>query len=163
RFRFSLQFADHDWGSDHYFRHGRMMPVNALETLRQANAILLGAVGHPDIPDHITLHGLLLPIRRGFDQFANVRPARLYPGVSSPLNGYPPCEVDMVVVRENTEGEYAPAGGFVHHHHPAEVAVQTSIFTRQGCERVIRFAFELARRRDGKKRVTSVTKSNAQA
>src|SRR5262245_49248649 len=104
RHHFSVQFIDHDWGSDHFFRPGRMMPVNALETLRQANAILLGAVGHPDIPDHITLHGLLLPIRRGFDQFANVRPARLYPGVASPLAGYPPKEIDMVVVRENTEG-----------------------------------------------------------
>ncbi|MBI4902134.1 MAG: tartrate dehydrogenase [Acidobacteria bacterium] len=162
RHGFNVQFVDHDWGSDHFFRHGRMMPPNALDTLRQANAILLGAVGHPDIPDHITLHGLLLPIRRGFDQFANVRPARLYPGVASPLVGYPPKEIDMVVVRENTEGEYAPVGGFVHHHHPSEVAVQSSVFTRQGCERVIRFAFELARRRE-KKRLTSVTKSNAQA
>jgi len=163
RHGFSLDFVEHDWGSDYYLHHGRMMPANALDTLRSADAILLGAVGHPDIPDHVTLHGLLLPIRRGFDQFANVRPAVLYAGVESPLKNYPPREIDMVVVRENTEGEYAPIGGFVHHHHPAEVAVQTAVFTRHGCERVIRFAFELARRRNGKRRVTNVTKSNAQA
>ncbi|MBI3680680.1 MAG: tartrate dehydrogenase [Acidobacteria bacterium] len=160
---FAVAFQDHDWGSDYYFRHGRMMPASAIDTLRGADAILLGAVGHPDIPDHITLHGLLLPIRRAFDQFANVRPAILYSGVDSPLRGFPPQQIDLVVVRENTEGEYAPVGGFVHHHHPAEVAVQTAVFTRHGCERVVRFAFELARRRNGKKRVTSVTKSNAQA
>ncbi len=163
RYGFGIVFEEHDWGSDYYFHHGRMMPVNGIETLRKADAILLGAVGHPDIPDHVTLHGLLLPIRRSFDQYANVRPAVLYEGVCSPLKGYPPREIDMVVVRENTEGEYAPVGGFVHHHHAAEVAVQTSVFTRHGCERVIRFAFELARRRNGKKRVTSITKSNAQA
>jgi tartrate dehydrogenase/decarboxylase / D-malate dehydrogenase len=139
------------------------MPANAIDTLRKADAILLGAVGHPDIPDHVTLHGLLLPIRRTFDQYANVRPAVLYEGVASPLRGYPPRSIDMVVVRENTEGEYAPVGGFVHHHHADEVAVQASVFTRHGCERVIRFAFELARKRNGKKRVTNVTKSNAQA
>lgn len=163
RHGFALEFQEHDWGSDYYLHHGRMMPANGLDTLRSADAILLGAVGHPDIPDHVTLHGLLLPIRRTFDQFANVRPAILYAGVESPLKNYPPREIDMVVVRENTEGEYAPVGGFVHHHHPAEVAVQTAVFTRHGCERVIRFAFELARKRNGKRRVTNVTKSNAQA
>jgi tartrate dehydrogenase/decarboxylase/D-malate dehydrogenase len=160
---FALEFQEHDWGSDYYLHHGRMMPANGLDTLRTADAILLGAVGHPDIPDHVTLHGLLLPIRRTFDQFANVRPAVLYDGVDSPLKGFPPRSIDMVVVRENTEGEYAPIGGFVHHHHPAEVAVQSAVFTRHGCERVIRYAFELARRRNGMRRVTSVTKSNAQA
>lgn len=160
---FSIDYVEHDWGSDYFFRNGRMMPVNALEVLRGADAILLGAVGHPDIPDHITLHGMLLPIRRGFDQFVNVRPAVLYTGVESPLKGFPPKDIDMVVIRENTEGEYAPVGGFVHHHHPGEVAVQTSVFTRHGCERVIRFAFELARKRGRKRRVTSITKSNAQA
>lgn len=163
RYSFGIDFEQHDWGSDYYFQHGRMMPSNAIETLRKADAILLGAVGHPDIPDHVTLHGLLLPIRRNFDQFANVRPAVLYEGVTSPLKGYPPRAIDMIVVRENTEGEYAPVGGFVHQHHADEVAVQTSVFTRHGCERVIRYAFELARKRNGKRRVTSVTKSNAQA
>lgn len=163
RFGFGITFEEHDWGSEYYFQHGRMMPLNGIETLRKADAILLGAVGHPDIPDHVTLHGLLLPIRRNFDQYANVRPAVLYEGVTSPLKGYPPRSIDMIVVRENTEGEYAPVGGFVHQHHADEVAVQTSVFTRHGCERVIRFAFELARKRNGKRRVTSVTKSNAQA
>lgn len=163
KYGFGISFEEHDWGSEYYFQNGRMMPANALDTLRKADAILLGAVGHPDIPDHVTLHGLLLPIRRTFDQYVNVRPAVLYEGVESPLKNYPPRAIDMVVIRENTEGEYAPIGGFVHHHHPDEVAVQTAVFTRHGCERVIRFAFELARKRNGKKRVTSVTKSNAQA
>lgn len=163
RFDIRFEFKPYDWGSDYYFRHGLMMPVDALERLREHDAMLLGAVGHPDIPDHITLHGMLLPIRRGFDLYANVRPAVLLPGVNSPLKGYEAGSIDLVVVRENTEGEYAPVGGFVHHHHAAEVAVQTAVFTRHGCERVIRFAFELARRREGKKRVSSITKSNAQS
>lgn len=155
-----LEFTDYDWGSEYYFSHGVMMPVDALERLRRHDAILLGAVGHPDIPDHITLNGLLLPIRRGFDLYANVRPAYLYDGVKCPLAGYGPGTIDMVVVRENTEGEYAQSGGFLYHHMPGEVAVQTSIFTRAGVERVIRFAFDLARRR--RRHVTSITKSNAQ-
>ena len=162
RFNVHFEFADYEWGSDYYFRHGVMMPMDALERLRAHDAILLGAVGHPDVPDHITLNGLLLPIRRGFDLYANVRPAVLYEGAASPLKGYAAGSIDMVIVRENTEGEYAQVGGFVHHHHPAEVAVQTAVFTRHGCERVIRFAFELARRRAGKRRVASITKSNAQ-
>ncbi len=157
-----LQFEEYEWGSEHYFRHGAMMPVDALQRLRQHDAILLGAVGHPDIPDHITLNGMLLPIRRGFDLYVNERPAFLYEGVKSPLIGYAPGSIDMVVIRENTEGEYANVGGFLYHHMPEEVAVQTSVFTRFGCERVIRYAFDLGRRRNGKRRVTSVTKSNAQ-
>ena len=160
RYEVSFAFQDFDWGSDHYFRWGRMAPQGAIDLLSPCDAILLGAVGHPEIPDHITLNGLLLPIRRTFDQYANVRPARLYPGVQSPLAGK--TDIDMVVVRENTEGEYAQVGGFVYMHQPEEVAVQTSVFTRRGCERVIRYAFELARRRNRKKRVTSITKSNAQ-
>jgi tartrate dehydrogenase/decarboxylase / D-malate dehydrogenase len=130
--------------------------------LRPFDAILLGAIGHPDIPDNITLNGLLLPIRRAFDQFANVRPAVLYPGVACPLVGKKGGDIDMVVIRENTEGEYAQVGGFVHHHRPEEVAIQTSVFTRHGCERIIRYAFQLAERRNKKRRVTSITKSNAQ-
>ncbi len=157
-----LHFEEFDWGSDYYFRHGVMMPVDALDRLRRPDAILLGAVGHPDIPDHITLNGMLLPIRRGFDLFANVRPAVLYEGVESPLRGYASGSIDMVVVRENTEGEYANVGGFLYHHLPEEVAVQTSVFTRHGCERIIRFAFDLARRRNRARHVTSITKSNAQ-
>lgn len=157
-----FEFTAFEWGSEYYFRHGAMMPLDALDRLREHDAILLGAVGHPDIPDHITLNGLLLPIRRTFDLYANVRPAYLYAGVESPLKGYEAGAIDMVVVRENTEGEYAQVGGFVHHHLPDEVAVQGGVFTRHGCARIIRHAFELARRRDGKRRVTSVTKSNAQ-
>lgn len=160
--QFRIEFTDFDWGSEHFFQHGKMMPPNALELLQPHDAILLGAVGHPDIPDNITLNGLLLPMRRGFDQYANVRPAVLYRGVESPLKGYQPGDIDMVVVRENTEGEYAQIGGFLYHHRPEEVAIQTSVFTRQGTERVIRYAFDLARRRNRKKRVTSITKSNAQ-
>lgn len=158
----SFEWRHFDWGADYYFKHGVMMPPNALELLAPFDAILLGAVGHVDIPDNITLNGLLLPIRRGFDQYANVRPAVLFDGVHSPLAGHGPGSIDMIVVRENTEGEYAQIGGFLYHHQPEEVAVQTSVFTRRGCERVIRHAFELARQRGRKKRVTSITKSNAQ-
>ncbi|MGH9665804.1 MAG: tartrate dehydrogenase [Bryobacteraceae bacterium] len=158
----TFTFDRYEWGSDYYFHHGRMAPQNALEMLRASDAILLGAVGHPDIPDNVTLNGLLLPIRRAFDQFANVRPAVLYEGVRSPLVGRKGGDIDMVVVRENTEGEYAQVGGFLYHYQPDEVAVQTAVFTRRGIERVVRFAFELARKRDKKRRVTSITKSNAQ-
>jgi len=157
-----FDYCDLDWGTGHYFRHGLMMPADALDRLRPADAILLGAVGHPKVPDHVTLNGLLLPIRRAFDQFANVRPAVLYRGVESPLALRKGEQIDFVVVRENTEGEYAQVGGFVYHEQPEEVAVQTGVFTRRGIDRIVRFAFELARRRNGKKRVTSVTKSNAQ-
>jgi tartrate dehydrogenase/decarboxylase / D-malate dehydrogenase len=162
RHQLQFNFQDFDWGSAHYFHHGRMMPADAIDRLRPFDAILLGAVGHPEIPDHVTLNGLLLPIRRAFDQYANVRPAVLYPGVQSPLALRKGEQIDFVVVRENTEGEYAQVGGFVYHDQPEEVAIQTAVFTRRGIERIVRFAFELARRRSGKKRVTSVTKSNAQ-
>ena len=158
----SFAFQDYDWGADYYFSHGRMMPPDAIDQLRPCDAILLGAVGHPRIPDHVTLNGLLLPIRRAFDQYANVRPAILYQGVESPLALRKGEQIDLVVVRENTEGEYAQVGGFVYHEQPEEVAVQSAVFTRRGIERIIRFAFELAVRRNKKKRVTSITKSNAQ-
>ena len=158
----ALVFEDFDWGSDHFFRWGTMMPAGAIDLLQPCDAILLGAVGHPDVPDHTTLNGLLLPIRRAFDQYANVRPAYLYPGVQSPLAKPKGGDIDFVVIRENTEGEYAQVGGFVYHLQPDEVAIQTSVFTRRGIERIVRFAFELAVKRDKKKRVTSITKSNAQ-
>jgi tartrate dehydrogenase/decarboxylase/D-malate dehydrogenase len=160
--RYDVRFVynEFEWGTNYYFEHGEMMPAGGIEQLRPLDAILLGAVGHPDVPDNVTLNGLLLPIRRAFDQYACERPAKLYAGVTSPLAN--PGAIDMVIVRENTEGEYAQAGGFVHQYHPAEVAVQTSVFTRHGVERIIRYAFELARRRNRKKRVTSITKSNAQ-
>ncbi len=157
-----FKWTEFDWSTGHYFRHGKMMPDDAVEQLRGFDAILLGAIGHPDVPDNVTLNGLLLPIRRAFDQFACVRPAKLYPGVTSPLSGKQPGSIDMVIVRENTEGEYAQAGGFVYPGLPREVAVQTSVFTREGTERIIRYAFELARKPNRRKRVTSITKSNAQ-
>jgi tartrate dehydrogenase/decarboxylase/D-malate dehydrogenase len=163
KFDIRFEFQDFDWGADYYFRHGRMCPPDFLDQLRPADAILLGAIGHPQIPDHVTLNGLLLPIRRSFDQFVNVRPAVLYRGVQSPLALRRGEQIDMMVVRENTEGEYSQVGGFVYHEQPEEVAIQTSVFTRRGTERVIRYAFELARKRNKKKRVTSVTKSNAQS
>jgi tartrate dehydrogenase/decarboxylase/D-malate dehydrogenase len=158
----TFSFQDFDWGAEHFFRWGRMMPAGAIDLLQPCDAILLGAVGHPEIPDHTTLNGLLLPIRRAFDQYANVRPAYLYPGVQSPLAGRKGGEIDFVVIRENTEGEYAQVGGFVYQHQPEEVAIQTSVFTHRGIERIVQFAFELAVTRNKKKRVTSITKSNAQ-
>jgi tartrate dehydrogenase/decarboxylase/D-malate dehydrogenase len=162
RFGFTLETEEFPWGSEHYLAHGRMMDDDALERLRPFDAIYLGAVGHPKIQDHITLNGLLLPIRRGFDQYACVRPARLLEGVPSPLVGKNPGDIDLVVVRENTEGEYAQVGGLLYSGTPHEVAMQTGVFTRRGTERIVRFAFELAQRRGGKMLVTSVTKSNAQ-
>ena len=158
----SLTYERLDWGSGRYFATGAMMPGDALDTLAGFDAIYLGAVGHPDLQDHVTLNGLLLPIRRAFDQYVCLRPSALHAGASSPLAGYGPGDIDLVVVRENTEGEYADVGGFQYRGHSAEIGVQTAVFTRRGCERVIRYAFELARERGGKGRVTSVTKSNAQ-
>jgi tartrate dehydrogenase/decarboxylase/D-malate dehydrogenase len=158
----TFAFQDFEWGADHFFRWGRMMPAGAIDLLQPCDAIFLGAVGHPEIPDHTTLNGLLLPIRRAFDQYANVRPAYLYPGVQSPLAGRRGGDIDFVVVRENTEGEYAQVGGFVYQHQPEEVAIQTSVFTRRGVDRIVRFAFELAVKRNKKRRVSSITKSNAQ-
>ena len=157
-----FRYQHFDWGTDHYFRTGRMMPEDALEHLRPHDAILLGAIGHPKVQDNITLNGLLLPIRRTFDQYVCERPAKLYEGVRSPLANKKAGEIDMVVVRENTEGEYAQIGGALYKEFPDEIAIQTSVFTRKGCERIIRHAFELAQKRNRKKRVASITKSNAQ-
>ena len=150
-----------DWGSDHYRRTGVFMPDDAINRLREMDAIYFGAVGDLDIPDDITLWGLRLPICQGLDQFANVRPTKLMPGVQGPLRDARPEDLDWVIVRENTEGEYAGAGGRVHRGLPLEVAVETSVFTRTGVERVQRFAYELAQSRP-KKHLTLVTKSNAQ-
>ena len=155
-----FRFTSFGWGTEFYLKHGRMMPEDGLRTLQGFDAIYLGAVGDPRLPDHLTLDGLLLPIRRGFDQYVCLRPAVLYAGLQSPLAGKAPRSIDLVVVRENTEGEYAPAGGRLYVGRPNEVAIQTAIYTRAGCERVMRFAFDLARRR--RRKVTSVTKSNAQ-
>ncbi len=160
--RIEWEFVEFPWSSEYYFEHGEMMPSDGVGQLRGFDAIFLGAVGHPEVQDHITLNGLLLPIRREFDQYACVRPSVLLPGVASPLKDVKPYDIDLIVVRENTEGEYANVGGFQYRDFPDEVAVQSSVFTRKGCERVIRYAFELARERNKKMHVTSITKSNAQ-
>ena len=159
---FRFEWEHFPWGSAHYFERGCMMPGDGLERLRPFDAIFFGAVGDPKLQDNVTLNGLLLPIRRGFDQYACVRPAVLYPGVRSPLAGRQPGDIDFVVVRENTEGEYAQVGGLLYPGGSHEVAMQAAMFTRHGTERVIRFAFDLARRRNRKRLLTSITKSNAQ-
>jgi tartrate dehydrogenase/decarboxylase / D-malate dehydrogenase len=154
-----VEWTQLPWGCAHLRRHGAMMPDGALEIVRQHDAVLLGAVGDPSVPDHVSLWGLLLPLRQGLDLWANLRPARLLPGVPGPLAGRGPDAVDMLFVRENSEGEYVGAGGRAHAGLAEEVAVETSIFTRAGCERVLEHAFTLAGRRRGL--VTSATKSNA--
>ncbi|RDD63553.1 tartrate dehydrogenase [Ferruginivarius sediminum] len=158
---FALDVEEFEWGSDYYRRHGRMMPADGLARLADKDAIYFGAVGDPEIPDHVTLWGLRLAICQGFDQYANVRPARLLPGIESPLRGVARGDLDWVIVRENSEGEYAGAGGRVHQGLPEEVGTDVAVFTRKGVERVMRFAFELARSRP-RKHLTCVTKSNAQ-
>lgn len=157
----SWEFTEFPWGSEYYFKNGRMMDSDSLDTLAKLDVIYLGAVGHPDIQDHISLNGLLLPIRRTFDQYVCERPSVLYPGVASPLKGKNPFDIDMAVVRENTEGEYAEVGGFQYQGFPEEIGLQVGVFTRKGCERVIAYAFELAKKRQKKMHVTSITKSNA--
>lgn len=149
------------WGTDYYFEHGRMAADDYLDQLAKHDALLLGAVGHPDVQDHVTLNGLLLPIRRRFDQAICLRPAYLYEGVQSPLRDKEPGSIDILVFRENTEGEYANIGGRLYVGSDQDTAVQTSVFTRRGCERIIRAAFEKAKTRP-RKRVSSITKSNAQ-
>ncbi len=162
RFGVGFTYTEFPWGSDYYFEHGRMMDANGLDALRGFDAVFFGAVGHPDIQDHVTLNGLLLPMRRGFDQYVCQRPSILLPGVTSPLRGMESGDIDIIVIRENTEGEYANVGGFQYKGFPEEVAVQTSVFTRRGIERVVRYSFELARSRNKQRRVASITKSNAQ-
>lgn len=158
---FSCTFESFPWGCEYYLQHGEMMSKDALKILEPFDAIYFGAVGFPTVPDHISLHGLLLPIRKGFEQYANVRPSVLMPGVPTPLRDKKPGDVDFIVVRENTEGEYSGAGGRIHTDHALELAVETSIFTRTGVERIVRYACELAMSRP-RKLLTSVTKSNAQ-
>jgi tartrate dehydrogenase/decarboxylase/D-malate dehydrogenase len=156
---FRLEFEHFDWSSKRYQQTGRYIPEGGLEQLKSFDAIFFGAVGAPDVPDHVSLWGLRLPICQGFDQYANVRPARLLPGIKSPLDKG--SAIDWVIVRENTEGEYSGAGGRVHTGLSNEVAVEVSTFTRSGVERIHRFAFELAGKRP-RKHLTLVTKSNAQ-
>lgn len=150
-----------DWGSDYYKKHGVMMPEDGLEQLKPFDAIYFGAVGAPDVPDHITLWGLRLPICQGFDQYANVRPTKIIPGVSSPLRDVGVGDLDWVIVRENSEGEYSGHGGRAHRGMPEEVGTEVAIFTRVGVTRIMRYAFALAQSRRRKK-LTVVTKSNAQ-
>jgi tartrate dehydrogenase/decarboxylase/D-malate dehydrogenase len=158
---FTLTVDQYDWGSARYRRTGEMMPKDGLAQLRSADAIYFGAVGAPDIPDHVTLWGLRLAICQGFDQYANVRPTRILPGVTSPLRDIGPGDLDWLIIRENSEGEYAGQGGRSHRGRPEEVATEVAIFTRAGVERIMRFAFDSARARP-RKHLTVVTKSNAQ-
>jgi tartrate dehydrogenase/decarboxylase/D-malate dehydrogenase len=149
-----LAWTELPWGTAHYHETGAMMPADALDTVRGFDAVLLGAVGDPSVPDHITLWGLLLPLRQGLDLYANLRPARLLPGIPSRFE-----DVDMLFVRENTEGEYSGVGGRAHQGHAHEVGIETAVFTREGVRRVVKYAFELAEQRRGV--LTSATKSNA--
>ena len=156
-----FEFENFDWGGDYYRAHGAMMPADGLAALCNKDAILFGSSGDPDIPDHFTLWGLRLAICQGFDQYANLRPTRILPGIDSPLKRCGPGDLDWVIVRENSEGEYSGVGGRAHRGHPIEVATDVSMMTRAGVERIMRFAFRLARSRP-RKLLTVITKSNAQ-
>ena len=156
-----FEFEDFGWGGDHFRAHGVMMPDDGLDALRDKDAILFGSAGDPHIPDHVTLWGLRLKICQGFDQYANIRPTRILPGIESPLRKCAPGDLDWLIVRENSEGEYAGVGGRVHQGHSLEAATDVSMMTRAGVERVMRFAFRQAQSRP-RKHLTVVTKSNAQ-
>ena len=158
---FRFEFENFDWGGDYYRKHGVMMPEDGLDAIRDKDAILFGSAGDPDIADHITLWGLRLKICQGLDQYANVRPTRILPGIDAPLKRCKPEDLNWVIVRENSEGEYSGVGGRVHQGHPIEVATDVSMMTRAGVERILRFAFRLAQSRP-RKQLTVVTKSNAQ-
>src|SRR6201998_847932 len=146
RFGINYSFSHFDWSCETYVKTGKMMPDDGLAQLRPFDAIYLGAVGYPGVPDHISLWGLLIPIRRTFQQYVNLRPVRLLRGIDSPVKGFPPGEIDLCIVRENNEGEYSEAGGRLNHNTEAEMALQESVFTRRGCDRIMRDAFELARK-----------------
>jgi tartrate dehydrogenase/decarboxylase/D-malate dehydrogenase len=158
---FAFAFENFDWGGDYHRQHGVMMPADGLDALRDKDAILFGSAGDPDIPDHITLWGLRLKICQGFDQYANVRPTRILPGIDAPLKRCKAEDLNWVIVRENSEGEYAGVGGRVHQGHPIEAATDVSMMTRVGVERIMRYAFKLAQSRP-RKLLTVITKSNAQ-
>ena len=159
RYGFDVEWKTFDWSCERYAKTGSMMPEDGLDQLRAFEAIFLGAVGFPGVPDHVSLWGLLIPIRRGFQQYINLRPVRLLAGARSPLAGRTPADIDMVIVRENNEGEYSEIGGRLYRGTPEEAAVQVAMFTRKGCDRVMRYAFELARKRP-RRHLTSATKSN---
>ncbi len=156
---FRFVFTEYPWSCEYYLKTGQMMPEDGLEQLKGYDAILLGAVGYPGVPDHISLRGLLLKIRRGFDQYINLRPVKLLEGAPCPLKNVQPSEIDMIFVRENSEGEYSGQGAWLYPHSPQELVIQDSVFSRRGCERVIRYAYELARREG--KTLTSISKGNA--
>ena len=159
--QFDFDVTSFDWGSDYYKTHGQMMPADGLDQLKPFDAIFFGAVGAPDVPDHITLWGLRLPICQGFDQYANIRPTRVLPGIKSPLRNVDHDDLDWMIIRENSEGEYSGSGGRVHEGYPNEVATEISVFTRSGVTRIMRYAFAMAASRP-RKLLTVVTKSNAQ-
>jgi tartrate dehydrogenase/decarboxylase/D-malate dehydrogenase len=158
RFGFQLRWQHFDWSCETYLKTGRMMPEDGIAQLTPFDAIFLGAVGHPTVPDHVSLWGLLIPIRRDFRQYVNLRPVRLFEGIESPLKRWKPGEIDFTVVRENNEGEYSKIGGRLYEGTDDEMAIQQTVFTRRGVFRVLRFAFDLARK--SKKHLTSATKSN---
>jgi len=157
--RFSFEFTYFPWGCEYYLKTGEMMPKDALETLKAFDAILLGAVGYPGVPDHISLRELLLTIRHGFDQYINLRPVKLLEGAPCPLKDVPREDIDMIFVRENSEGEYSGSGAWLYKGTPHEVVIQNGVFSRMGCERVIRYAYNLAREKG--KTLTSISKANA--
>jgi tartrate dehydrogenase/decarboxylase/D-malate dehydrogenase len=159
RYGFKVKFDGFPYGCQYYLKHGVMMPADGLERLGGYDAILLGAVGDPDVADHVSLWGLLIPIRRHFQQYVNLRPVRLLPGIRSPLAGRKAEDIDFFIVRENNEGEYSQIGGRLYQGTDQEIAIQESVFTRQGVDRILRFAFKLAQTRE-KKHLTSATKSN---
>src|SRR6201989_165709 len=159
RFGFDLRYSHYDWSCETYKKTGAMMPADGMERLSQSESLLLGAVGGPEVPDHISLWGLLIPIRRGFDQYVNLRPCKLMPGVRTPLAGRTEADIDFYVVRENTEGEYSSVGGRRFVDTAREFVSQQSVFSRHGVDRILKFAFELAMTRP-KKHLTSATKSN---
>ena len=158
RFGFRCEWTPFDWSCERYVATGKMMPDDGLAQLRRFDAIFLGAVGHPDVQDHVSLWGLLIPIRRAFQQYVNLRPVKLFEGIETPLKNWKPGEIEFVIVRENCEGEYSNVGGRMYEGTPNELAVQQAIFTRLGVTRIVRYAFDLARTR--KKHLTSATKSN---
>ena len=154
-----FQWDEFDWSCEHYARTGRMMPEDGLAQIANHDAIFLGAVGYPGVPDHVSLWGLLIPIRRAFQQYIGLRPVRLFEGVPCPLAGRTAADIDFIIVRENNEGEYSEIGGRIYQGTPQEMAIQESVFTRHGVDRVLRYAFELAQQRPAQ-HLTSATKSN---
>jgi tartrate dehydrogenase/decarboxylase / D-malate dehydrogenase len=158
KFGFSVSWQNFDWSCETYLKTGRMMPEDGLERLRAYDAVFLGAVGYPGVADHVSLWGLLIPIRRGFHQYVNLRPVRLLKGMSATVKNFEPGQIDFYVVRENTEGEYSEIGGRLYKDTANELAIQETVFTRRGCDRIMRYAFELAKTR--RHHVTSATKSN---